>query len=1495
MARWLLGCGLAVLAADLRTSAAAADRVERRAQRHTQAVTAENELQSLLELLNLMKAGKAKEASKYAVAQAQAQATTLLTRATSLEAQSFTWDAVDLMTDLAGDAQQEQPLIHSAVSEEMSATIPNLVQSAADMATQEENKIFSIKQQADELGRAIGETHGFMGSVTNAFVKAERRAEAQNRQVEKTDVKVVKQVESYAMKKLKSLQKAVSSGTKLVDKSGAGIIEALARSTERMLEKVRDADKSEDLVEKAEMDLVKLASKHDDNVATVESRMVDVEKLSDEGEEKLDESAELLDELSEEGATYIEDAGDKSEARLGVVEEMQEEMVKELEEELEAGLLDLAYGFEHGQMDAEDWVANLLGVHTDTLDTVISDTEGYQKEYETKVKANLESVADSLRASDVNTATVTNNVYQLTNRVQQSKQTSAMALNDMLSEGQSAIDAVEMRNSRQLEKEGEAFATADSAQRRESESLLMQQVDKYRDTIADVYSDSEKKVQDDMKRFAGQAQKTLGEVNRVNKIAIRHSQRTEQNADDLKNLGDYFNLEWRKVAEEEKEKQRTFSKDLFEMQAKQLRENVNVEKKVKGDAKDVLASVVKEYENVKKQIERIDDSSQEELKKKVGAAMEQLKTVAATDPEAAITRVNLLGQLIGQMETTKIPTSKSKIASGFQNAQEQVDGILPAVKGELENADKETETDFYKFKQAMKILKSDLKTQLEPVLKKEEEDLQKQSQGLEGSADEINLVTRRAVADADKIGDAMEQAWRSASGDLLNGKEALSRKLEEVRGVVSKKQGETTSEFQEWQSKLRESALSFDEKLEKTRAQLEAVGAGVVGKVTSSAQETDLKAKNQLSAYVTQSSYQMSNILDEVARKLVTINPSEVLDALAAAKAAAEKRQKDLEWELATEQHSVDEMSQARAAAGNEEEARIQSTFGNVDSHLQSHLSDAVNAGTAHIRAAGDEASSAAAHASDRVRGIFAGVGQMADGASAAIGQQFDDEQQAAHGVQDYTYAAAAAAAAASAQVKAAEGGVQDAANAADARFSDQMSEAGQAMANREAGEKAQADGVLSALQTAAQKEKDAIAQEEADQQSELDHIKNAAAAAAAKTDTAANAAHSKLDAFEHALQVAEESTDAIGQSTQPLADKIAQSLSQGDFDFHEALRAATIDRVGQIHGLQKELLAPLGTVDDALSVLIQVQGMMQDRNSEHTSRVMSAVHVLEERVEALKEFEQYQEVGAVDKIHAKLQNVSSLLDKLHGWRTNATTNVRQWRQDVQDELIDMGHEIDVADLELHEEDAQEQALLNMAVETLEKALNFDLDQLDATSKARITAIAKNAAKQIGELLADTSLSEEERNKKLNEIKLKMKQDALAVLNEVMGLGMQDSQSGRTVDAAMADVQNSVDRMGIINSAMNKSPSHAQQLKELASLITAAKQKLKDDGKMSLLEEPSGVRAYLAGADPAARRQAEQEASAFLEQDSVAESKASIAEDRALNADLDAVAARLHV
>ena len=46
---------------------------------------------------------------------------------------------------------------------------------------------------------------------------------------------------------------------------------------------------------------------------------------------------------------------------------------------------------------------------------------------------------------------------------------------------------------------------------------------------------------------------------------------------------------------------------------------------------------------------------------------------------------------------------------------------------------------------------------------------------------------------------------------------------------------------------------------------------------------------------------------------------------------------------------------------------------------------------------------------------------------------------------------------------------------------------------------------------------------------------------------------------------------------------------------------------------------------------------------------------------------------------------------------------------------------------------------------------------------------------------------------------------AVEVLNEVMGLSLQDRGYSREVDAAMSDVRNSVDRMAVIDSAVNKS------------------------------------------------------------------------------------------
>lgn len=311
-------------------------------------------------------------------------------------------------------------------------------------------------------------------------------------------------------------------------------------------------------------------------------------------------------------------------------------------------------------------------------------------------------------------------------------------------------------------------------------------------------------------------------------------------------------------------------------------------------------------------------------------------------------------------------------------------------------------------------------------------------------------------------------------------------------------------------------------------------------------------------------------------------------------------------------------------------------------------------------------------------------------------------------------------------------------------------------------------------------------------------------------------------------------------------ADDVLKSLEDGSLSFTEALHTAREARVRSIHATKRELHGPLAAVATALTDLEEIQTALTKRVSDSSDNVLNVTDALDKRLQDLLGLEEYQEEGVLDRLRANLTSVVSETKTLDAWKTTTEATATAWRSQVQQAFADLGHTLEVEGLAESAREKQQMALASQLMDALESELNFDLENLDAVSAGRIQAIANNAAKAIHELMLDSSLSEEERSRRIAKIKETMRRDAMAVLNEVLGLGLNGEGTMRDLDAAMADVDGAEKRMNALDNA-NHNEAHVSEntiRNELRDLYSKAQAILQSQGGATPAGFPTPVALY---------------------------------------------------
>jgi len=241
----------------------------------------------------------------------------------------------------------------------------------------------------------------------------------------------------------------------------------------------------------------------------------------------------------------------------------------------------------------------------------------------------------------------------------------------------------------------------------------------------------------------------------------------------------------------------------------------------------------------------------------------------------------------------------------------------------------------------------------------------------------------------------------------------------------------------------------------------------------------------------------------------------------------------------------------------------------------------------------------------------------------------------------------------------------------------------------------------------------------------------------------------------------------------------------------------------------------------DVLSVLRsraleQVKGSIADleKGVGHSDRELAKVLELEE----------YQDNATLARVAGDIKSADDSLRQLRTWRDAADQDKKAWRDKVTAKFEEMGHALDVETLEAEEEKAAQEFAVQQAMNHLTTHLSEELGTMSEAARLQIAALTAEAGAKIRELMNDTTLSDEEKARRLAEIKDKLRRDALRVLRGGVSGDLHNSAMERKLRAAKDEVMAAVAQITSYNTGAG--PSRDTLDRELARVVA----KVRDAG-----------------------------------------------------------------
>jgi len=245
-----------------------------------------------------------------------------------------------------------------------------------------------------------------------------------------------------------------------------------------------------------------------------------------------------------------------------------------------------------------------------------------------------------------------------------------------------------------------------------------------------------------------------------------------------------------------------------------------------------------------------------------------------------------------------------------------------------------------------------------------------------------------------------------------------------------------------------------------------------------------------------------------------------------------------------------------------------------------------------------------------------------------------------------------------------------------------------------------------------------------------------------------------------------------------------------------------TIDKVGQM----------------TTKVTAGVQYKLGSLNLEGKKIDRQLAHVLE--------VSELTDEGAIQKAVIEAMTAATREDKLADWQYESNRDATRFRTKIQNQFASVGHELDLTALEEAEQKAMEEWAIQTQMAQLRDHLGDEMKGMSTASQMRLAQLAQRSGAEMAGLMANKSLTDEERAKKLAEIKMRAKLDAQTILEQDGELQLEQKTAARHMKVVTHNMEAGEEKLAGLEGAALPEPGVNAVVGRVQYLINEANNRI---------------------------------------------------------------------
>lgn len=229
-----------------------------------------------------------------------------------------------------------------------------------------------------------------------------------------------------------------------------------------------------------------------------------------------------------------------------------------------------------------------------------------------------------------------------------------------------------------------------------------------------------------------------------------------------------------------------------------------------------------------------------------------------------------------------------------------------------------------------------------------------------------------------------------------------------------------------------------------------------------------------------------------------------------------------------------------------------------------------------------------------------------------------------------------------------------------------------------------------------------------------------------------------------------------------------------------------------------KETSSVFGKVNATLHTLSILHGATEAQVEKDISTLQKNLGDADWALARAFELEEYQGNETLERLEDDINGLDENVTQFKKWRQLAEADWEAWKNKTANAFTSVGEALDLTQLEEEDEQAAEKFAVQQALNHLSSHFSTELASMSADAHGVLTKYTAEAGVEIRQLMQNKQLSEQDKARKLAEIKEKLRLKALMVLRGGFAGRLENAALERKLQSAGSEVESAIRRMSLL-------------------------------------------------------------------------------------------------